>query len=162
MPAEVREHLETCRACREEVEALKALERELALASPPLEDGKGLEDRFAAAALASARAASPRLPLLQRWRAAAAVLIFAAGLAAVATGMDTGGTPAASLQASLSAAEKQSVSRGLESLTDPTAEGSTAALLGLAETSVGKEAAGQSPDDLDDYLNPIDTGGWNG
>lgn len=160
MPVDVLEHLEHCDACRQEIEALRALNAELKGAAPGLERSPEWEAGLVEKTL-EARKPRPTGIRVLRWRAAAAGLILAAGFSGALSVLRLE-SPGQSVQASLSTTERQAVARGLDTFAYGTGDNSTAALLGLTEASVGKEAQEPSADDLEDYLNPVDTGGWNG
>ena len=160
MPAEVKQHLEHCDRCRREIDDLRALGAEMAGAPPVLSRNAEWEADLIAKTVAATRKPGARTSRSLHWRAAAA-LILAAGLTGSLSIFRFEG-PGPSIQANLSTKEQQGVSRGLGALAGGTTEDSTAALLSLTESSVGGQVEKQSADDLEDYLNPVDTGGWNG
>ncbi len=161
MPAEVKQHIEHCGRCRREIDDLQALGAEMAGASPVLSRDAEWETKLIAKTVAAARKPGARTSRSLPWRAAAAVFILAAGLTGSLWVLQLE-SPGRSIQANLSTKGQQSVSRGLGTLAYGTTEDSTVALLSLTESSVGGQVEKQSADDLEDYLGPVDTGGWNG
>jgi len=154
VPQEVREHLESCAACREELAELRSIERELVTATPAAPRVAAWEE-----GLVRGLAAHERPSL--RWMPLAASLLLAAGLLAGWLAGHRSGAGASA--APLASSSIEEPARGLADLAvlAPVDEDSTAELLQMAEP-LAQDIPQTPPAALENYLSPAGNGGWNG